>query len=289
MTVSNVNPIDHSVAATVINLARTADGSPGQNQAYVLIPVAILDAVESGELQPADVCAYANLAKRVNAGRAARGDTTVWPTREKLAAEMGYAAARTVDKHVTRLTESGYVSKATQRRGMTSRNVYTVHKTRPARSVEKCTTAPPAQTRKTPASRCAEKVPPVVTKTSPELKEFELKERSSLSAPERELAKLGVPQSQRRQLVAAITARNNVRSDGWWITARQNGTLRDRINELGPQTPVADQKKAAWHAYRETLSTAPQCGHGIAGGGIPSPDGIARCYDCRHARVLVAA
>lgn len=111
----------------------------------------------------------------------------------------------------------------------------------------------------------------------PEKKSFNLgKEwlKKLVSIPDRALAQLGIPAPDRPGIIAHITERHSVRSDGWWITATNNGSLVQRVHDtleaLKPQPPALD------------LSKYPPCEHDIDGGDVLRPKfGTPTCSQCR--------
>ncbi|MFC4049033.1 helix-turn-helix domain-containing protein [Actinomadura syzygii] len=57
-----------------------------------------------------------------------RGDRVVFPSRQNLAARLGFSQARTIDRYLTELIEVGAIDKRTTRTsGMRSRNFYVLH------------------------------------------------------------------------------------------------------------------------------------------------------------------
>lgn len=113
----------------------------------------------------------------------------------------------------------------------------------------------------------------------PEKKSFNLGKqwlKKLVSIPDRALAQLGIPAPDRPGIIAHITEKHSVRSDGWWITATNNGSLVQRVHDtleaLKPQPPALD------------LSKYPPCEHDLAGGDVIRPKfGTPTCSQCRFA------
>ncbi|MFD8533891.1 hypothetical protein ACFV0L_41430 [Streptosporangium canum] len=110
--------------------AMTADEpmemTPGRRAPFTIVPDWVM---LSGISAPAQAL-YVQAAMHINQKR---GDEEVWPTREDLAARLGYKKPATVDPYIKELVELGAFDVYTRRfaGGMRARNRYVVHQDPP--------------------------------------------------------------------------------------------------------------------------------------------------------------
>ncbi len=116
------------------------------------------------------------------------------------------------------------------------------------------------------------RAPRVLNQISPDqLSDLSLRERAARDAGL-------VDPDEREEFIRTMTKTHNIRGDGWWITARDNGTLPDL---------VADWHRArgqpAAPDYDALRRAAPDCEHGTQHGTFVHPiHGTVHCPLCRR-------
>lgn len=118
---------------------------------FTKVPNIVIKAVIDKQISQSAGWLYTVLASHLNGKR---GDATVWPSRQTLAAEMGMSKPAAVDRYLTELIDVGLVVKTkTSIGGMQARNRYRLTQTISVRSPHLGTTEPPAETPGRPSSQ----------------------------------------------------------------------------------------------------------------------------------------